>query len=211
MRKFLLLLFFIAILSKIYSGESLIFGCDRSESSFAEHNKRTTLIGNAYIKTETLEIKADEIDLYGKDYRFASCTNNIEIYNSKDNFYITSDKLHYDNEKKEVTVTGNAVMKDIKNDMIIKSEFIKSYEKTSITLIQIKVRIINEDLVCRSEFAEFNSKENKLILTGDPIVYKGDDVFMARKIKIDLDNNNITMEGRVKGNISEKEGRSDSE
>lgn len=196
-------------LNPIFSAESLIFGCDQSESSFAEHNKRSTLIGNAYVRTDTLDINADQIELYGNDYRFASCSGKVSIHNTKENFLITSEKLLYDNERKEATVTGNAILKDVDNDMIIKGEYIKSFEETSITLIQIKVRIINEDLVCRSEFAEFNSDTNRLVLTGDPVVYKGDDIFKASRISINLDNNDIVMEGKVEGNISEEESSDD--
>ncbi|MBN2619294.1 MAG: hypothetical protein JXR64_13360 [Spirochaetales bacterium] len=204
-KKILYICLFSTAITYIYSGENLFFGCDQSESSFAEHNERTTLIGNAYVQTDTLEIKADRIELFGKDYRFAESNGRVKIYNSKENFYISSDKLLYDNDKKEATLIGNTELKDIDNEMIIKGEFLKSYEEKSITLIQIKVRIITDDLVCRSEFAEFNSEKNSLILTGDPIVYKGEDVFRASKISINLDNNDITMEGKVKGNITEEE------
>lgn len=189
----------------LFAGDGLIFGCDQSESSFAEHDKRTTLIGNAYVKTDNLDIKADRIELYGKDYRFANSTGSVSIHNTKENFIITSESLLYDNDKKEATVTGNSELKDIDNDMIIKGEFIKSFEEESITLIQIKVRIITEDLVCRSEFAEFNSETNRLVLSGNPIVYKEDDIFKASIISINLDNNDIVMEGKVEGNISEEE------
>lgn len=189
----------------IFSDDSFEFGCDQMESSFAEHNKRSTLIGNAFVITDTLDIRSDRIELYGDDYRFADCSGGVKIHNTKENFIITSEKLLYDNDKKEATVSGNAVMEDIENEMIIKGEYIKTFEKTSITLIQIRVRIINEDLVCRSEFAEYNSDKNTLVLTGDPVVYKGDDIFRASKININLDNNDIVMEGKVKGNISEEE------
>lgn len=211
MRKRFFIIILILSIYNSFAAESLSFGCDQSESSFAEHNKRSILIGNAYVRTDSLDINADRIELYGKDYRFASCTGEVRIHNTKENFLITSEKLLYDNEKKEATVTGNAILKDVDNDMIIKGEYIKSFEESSITLIQIKVRIINEDLVCRSEFAEFNSKTNRLILTGNPVVYKGDDIFRADKISINLDNNDIIMEGKVKGNISEEESEDVSE
>lgn len=189
---------------QLYSEAGFEFGCDQMESSFAEHNKRSTLIGNAYIITDSLDILSDKIELYGQDYRFAQCSGGVTIENTKDNFVITSSKLLYDDDKKEATVTGNAEMEDVENEMIIKGEYIKYFEETSVTLIQIKVRIINEDLVCRSDFAEYNSEKNTLVLTGDPIVYKGDDIFRASKINIDLDNNDIVMEGNVKGNITDK-------
>lgn len=198
-------LIFIFIFSTLIAEEGFEFGCDQMESSFAEHNKRSTLIGNAYIITDSLDIKSDKIELYGKDYRFADCIGNVKIHNTKENFLITSERLLYDNDKKEATVSGNAIMEDVENEMIIKGEYIKTFEETSITIIQIRVRIVNEDLVCRSEFAEYNSDKNTLVLTGDPVVYKGDDVFRASTININLDNNDIVMEGRVQGNISEEE------
>ncbi len=210
MKKILTICMLFFLNSLAFSKEGLTFGCDQSESSFAEHNKRTTLVGNAFVNTDNLDITSDKIELYGKDYRFASCSGGVKIHNTKENFRITSEKLLYDDDKKEATVTGNAIMKDVENEMIIKGGFIKYFEETSITLIQIKVRIINEDLVCRSEFAEYNSDKNTLVLTGDPIVYKGEDVFRASIISINLDNNDIVMEGKVKGNIIEEESEDDS-
>ncbi len=204
-------LIFILTTSFLVAEEGFEFGCDQMESSFAEHNKRSTLTGNAYIITDSLDIKSNKIELYGKDYRFADCSGDVKIHNTKENFLITSERLLYDNDKKEATVSGNAVMEDVENEMIIKGEYIKTFDETSITLIQIRVRIINEDLVCRSEFAEYNSDKNTLVLTGDPVVYKGEDVFRASIININLDNNDIVMEGRVQGNISEENGEEESD
>lgn len=198
-------LILLAITVNLFSDSGFNFGSDQMTASFAEHDKRSTLTGNAYIETDTLDIKSDEIVLYGKDYRFADCLGNVSIHNTKENFKITAQKLLYDNDKKEATVTGNAVMNDIDNEMIIRGEFIKSFEETSITIIQIRVRIITEDLICRSEFAQFNSETNRLLLSGDPVVHKGDDIFRASTIEINLDNNDIIMKGRVKGSITEEE------
>lgn len=189
----------------LYSDSGFTFGSDQMTASFAEHDKRSTLKGNAFIKTDNLDIFSDIITLYGKDYRFADCLGNVKIYNNKENFTIDADKLLYDNDKKEATVTGNAIMNDVDNEMIIRGDFIKSYEETSITIIQVRVRIITEDLICRSEYAQFNSETNRLVLSGDPIVYKEDDLFQASKIEINLDNNDIIMKGRVKGSITEEE------
>lgn len=189
----------------IFADSGFTFGSDNMTASFAEHDKRSTLSGNAYIKTDNLDIFSDTITLYGKDYRFADCIGNVKIHNNKENFTIDAEKLLYDNDKKEATVTGNAVMNDVDNEMIIRGDFIKSYEETSITIIQVRVRIITEDLICRSEYAQFNSETNRLVLSGDPIVYKGDDLFQASRIEINLDNNDITMKGRVKGSITEED------
>jgi len=195
----------------LFSNSGLKFGCDQMISSFGEHNKRSTLLGNAYVISEELDIRSNHIEIFGEDYRFAEAKDGVTINNEKEKYVITADKLFYDNDKKEATVTGNTIMRDEKNEMIIRGDYIKTYQETSITLIQIKVRIITEDLICRSDFAMYNSKENTLVLTGDPIVYKNDDEFKASRIEINLDNNDIVMKGRVKGSITEEEKDNDTE
>ena len=94
MKNISLIIFILVIVNiHVFSSESLIFGCDQSESSFSEHNKKTTLYGNAYVKTKSLDINSDKIELYGTDYRFANCIGNVVIFNKDENFIIKSDKL----------------------------------------------------------------------------------------------------------------------
>ena len=56
-------------------------------------------------------------------------------------------------------------------------------------------------MVCRSEYAVYNRNEKILDLTGFPVVYKKDDEFRADKIRVDLDTDDVIMEGSVSGTI----------
>ncbi len=77
----------------IYADSGFTFGSDQMTASFAEHDKRSKLTGNAFIRTDTLDINSETIELYGKEYRFADCIGSVEIHNTKENFVITSEKL----------------------------------------------------------------------------------------------------------------------
>jgi lipopolysaccharide export system protein LptA len=69
-------------------------------------------------------------------------------------------------------------------------------------ILQISVRLFKDDMVCRSEYAVYDRKEKLLDLTGFPIVYKKDDEFNADRIRVDLDTDDVMMEGSVSGTIS---------
>jgi len=56
-------------------------------------------------------------------------------------------------------------------------------------------------MVCRSEYAVYHRRDKILDLTGFPIVYKKDDEFHADRIRVDLDTDDVIMEGAVSGTI----------
>ena len=58
-------------------GEEITFSADKMNGSTGENSEYTKLSGNAYIKTESMEIKADEIILSGTDFRFINATGNV--------------------------------------------------------------------------------------------------------------------------------------
>jgi lipopolysaccharide export system protein LptA len=69
-------------------------------------------------------------------------------------------------------------------------------------VFQVSVRLFKDDMVCRSEYAVYNRREKLLDLTGFPVVYKKDDEFHADQIRVDLNTDDVMMEGSVTGTIS---------
>ena len=67
--------------------------------------------------------------------------------------------------------------------------------------MQISVRLFKDDMVCRSEYAVYRRNEKLLDLSGFPVVFKKDDEFRADRIRVDLDTDDVTMEGAVSGTI----------
>ncbi len=96
-------------------------------------------------------------------------------------------------------------MEDIKNEVIVKGNFLEYMGNDETCLIQIGVRILKDDMVCRSEFARYNRNDDILELTGMPVVFWKNDEYRALRILVDLDKDEITLEGKVTGSIfSEK-------
>jgi lipopolysaccharide export system protein LptA len=200
----LLLFFFVGptLLAQTFS-----FQGDSMETVLAKGKERTVLTGNAEVHTEDNLIRADRIELYGEDFRYVSCEGNVRIVNEQKGIDVTCQQLFYNRQEKVVRVRGKVVMLDKKNEVVVKGGFLENFEDSDETVVQIGVRILKEDLVCRAEYARYQRGEDKLELSGMPVVnWKGDE-YRALKIYIDLGTDTIRLEGDIRGKVSSELGQ----
>jgi len=174
----------------------------------ANGKEKTLLDGNAKIESGDIQIKSDHIEIYGKNNNYVySVGEEIVVINNAKAVKITCQSLFYDRDNRILRIHGNAIMEVKKNEVIIKGGYIEHWEATNVTYIQIGVRILKENLVCRSESAKYEQDKDWLELTGMPVVVKDSDEFKALKININLKNNDIELIGNVAGQVNwEDEG-----
>ncbi len=171
-------------------------------SVFRDGQERTLLEGDVVILSEDKEIRADKVEIFGENFQYFLSEGNVRVRDTVNDLYITSGIFYYDNEKKVARVPGPSVVEDRSGGMVIKSNYLEFREADDIIILQVGVRIIKDDLVCRSEYAVFNRKSNLLDLTGLPVVYRGSDVFRAAKIIVNTESEEINMEGEVQGSLA---------
>ena len=92
-------------------------------------------------------------------------------------------------------------MEDRKNEIIVRGHHLENRDRDDITLIQIGVRIVKKDLAARAEFARYQRKTDILELSGMPVAYWKKDEYKAARIVMNLDTEEITLLGEVKGSI----------
>jgi lipopolysaccharide export system protein LptA len=171
------------------------------ETVLAKGKERTVLSGNAEVQTEDNLIRADRVELYGEDFQYVSCEGNVRIVNEQKGIKVTCQRLFYNREEKVVRVRGNVIMLDEQNEVVVKGGYLENWEDSDETVVQIGVRILKEDLVCRAEYARYQRSEDKLELSGMPVVnWKGDE-YRALKIYIDLNTDTIRLEGDIRGKV----------
>lgn len=210
---YFLILFFLTDISAQTS--TISFKADKVTASVAENKKSTNLIGNAEVKVNSLTISADRIEISGKDYRYVNATGSVKGEDDEKGYSFKADLINFDRKTDTVTMFGKLELKDTKNDVSISSENIEYKKKQEIIIMRFNVKIINKDINCNSMFALYNRKESKVELTGSPVVKKGKDEFRAGKISVNLDTEDITLDGRVRGSVEqgkdEKEDDKESE
>ena len=198
---YFLILFFLTDISAQTS--TISFKADKVTASVAENKKSTNLIGNAEVKVNSLTISADRIEIFGKDYRYVNATGSVKGEDDEKGYSFKADLINFDRKTDTVTMFGKLELKDTKNDVSINAENIEYKKKQEIIIMRFNVKIINKDINCNSMFAFYNRKESKVELTGSPIVKKGKDEFRAGKISVNLDTEDITLDGRVRGSVEQ--------
>jgi len=182
-------------------GDTFTFKADRMSGGKATGREITVLSGNAEVRSDTLLLKAERIEIQGSDNRFIDCSGNVQGVEEEKNILFRTDRLRYDRTLKIARLEGNSTLEDRKNEIVARARFIEYNDKQEIAILQISVRLFKDNLVCRSEYAIYRRIEKTLSLSGFPVVYKKDDEFRAERIKVDLDTDDVIMEGDVKGSI----------
>lgn len=177
------------------------FTANSMTSVLAEGREKTILSGSASMKSDATLIQADRVELSGEDFRFAFATGSVTASDSDRGLLLRCQELRYDRERKVSTISGEAVMEDQKNEMVVKGGYLENYEAEDLIIIQIGVRILKKDLTARSQYARFNRKTDLLELSGLPVViYKGDE-YRAQRITVNVKTNEISMDGNVSGTV----------
>ena len=197
---FLIFLFLMNISAQT---STISFKADKVTASVSENKKSTNLIGNAEVKVDSLSISADRIEIFGKDYRYVNATGSVKGEDDEKGYSFKADLINFDRKTDTVTMFGKLELKDTKNDVSINAENIEYKKKQEIIIMRFSVNIINKDINCTSMFALYNRNESTVELTGSPVVKKGKDEFRAGKISVNLDTEDITLDGRVRGSVEQ--------
>lgn len=198
----LLILVFLCRVPLLFA-DKFNFKADRMTGGKATGRETTVLVGNAQVTSDSLFIKADRIEISGRNNRFVECSGAVSGRDDEKQIYFKTDKLSYDRNTKKLMMEGNSSMEDKKNEVVARGRHIDYDDKTEIAVFQISVRMFKDDIVCRSEHAIYRRNAKILDLSGFPVVYKKDDEFRAERISVDLDTDDVVMEGAVTGSIKE--------
>ncbi len=205
----IVLALFVPLLAAFPETKTFTFSSDKTTIVMAEGKEKTVLTGNARLTSESSDITADKIELFGKDLRYARCSGTITVLDKEQGIRIKTENLFYDRDKKRLVIKAYAEMVDQKNEVVVKGSYFENLADKEITIIEIGVRILQATddgtLTARSEFALFDRKNNTLELTGVPVVYKNNNVFKASRIVVDLDTDEIQLFGKVSGSVTSEE------
>jgi len=201
MRKITAALGLLFLISAFANADTFSFRADRMSGSRSTGREITLLSGNAEVRSDSLILRADRIEIHGEDNQFIDCIGNVWGMEEEKNIIFRTDRLRYDRKLKIARLEGNSTLEDRENEIVAKAKFIEYDENAEVTVMQISVRLFKDDMVCRAEFAVYRRNEQLLDLSGFPVVFKGDDELRADRIRVDLETDDVMMEGAVSGTI----------
>ncbi len=183
--------------------EKITFSANRMSGQAGNTNTTTTLSGNAYIKTETMEIQADEVELSGDNYRYIKASGSISGKNLEAHMDFNCDSLEYDRITKIALLKGNVKLDDKDNDVKAEAQIIEYNQDEEIAVLQVQIRLTQKDNVCSGSYAVYYKKSQLLELSGNAQVKQNEDVFRAQNISLNMETQDITLGGNVKGKVTD--------
>ena len=183
------------------AAEVFTFRANRVTGTRSMGREVTILQGNAEVRADGLLLRADRIELHGDNNRFIDGFGNVWGFEEDRNLLFTTDRLRHDRVLGISRMEGNSTLEDRENEVVAQSRFIEYDNETEIAVFQVSVRLFRDDMVSRSEHAVFNRRYQLLDLSGFPRVFKAGDEFRADRIRVDLETDDVTLEGNVAGVI----------
>lgn len=181
--------------------EKIIFSADSMSGIIGDKSDTTTLSGEAYVLTESMEISADKIILSGKDFRYIEAEGTINGKNVEAELEFSCVKLKYDRETKKADLINNVSLTDTKNNVTAKAQIIEYDQNTDIAIMQIDIELKQKDNTCTGIYAVYRKNDQILELSGNAQIKQGEDTFRAQEITLNLNSQEIILDGRVKGSI----------
>ncbi len=191
--------------------EKITFSAGNMLGQAGDSSATTTLTGGAFIQTSSMEISAEEIELSGDDYRFINARGNISGKNLETKMEFTCDSMSYDRQTKVAVLQGNVHLVDLENDVKADAQIIEYSQNTNIAVLQIDINLTQKKNVCTGSYAVYQKNEQMLEISGNAQVKQDQDVFRAQMITLNLDTQNITLSGNVKGSVTESAKKEEGE
>lgn len=190
-------------LSSLCFAEKIEFSASSMSGKTGGESGTTSLSGNAFIKTESMEIKADTIELSGEEYRYITAKGNVNGVNQESHMEFTCNIMKFDRITKIARLEGNVSLDDKDNDVNAKAQIIEYNQELDIATLQIQINLTQKDNLCTGAFAVYHKADQLLELSGNAQVKKGEDTFRAQYITLNMETQDITLGGNVRGSVKD--------
>lgn len=202
MKRFILI-FLVLFCAASAFAEKIKFSADSMSGQAGNSNTTTTMSGNAAVSTESIEIKADLLQLSGEDYKNISAQGNVAGKNLDTNMEFSCDSLSYDRITKQIVLKGNVKLLDVDNNVNCGAQIIEYDQDKDIAIMQIQISLTQKDNVCSGSYAVYYKEQQLLEISGNAQVKQKQDTFRAQFITLDLETQDITLGGNVKGTVTD--------
>ena len=183
--------------------ETITFKADSLTGTAGNNSDTTRMQGNAFVKTSNMEISADSIELSGNNYRYIIADGAVTGKNLESKMEFTCGRMRYDRETKIAYLEDSVHLVDTANGVTADAQIIDYNQKTEIAIMQIGITLKQKENVCTSAYAVYRKNDKMLEMSGNPKIVQGQDSFRAQEITLNLDSQEITLDGRVSGTVTD--------
>ena len=165
-----------------------------------------TLSENAEVNTKDISVSANEIEISGENYRYIRCSGNVRAQEKQNNIILTTPELFYDRNENTILINSWIEIDDSENEIKMSGAYLEFNLEKQLFNLQIDAEINKStkkgQLVGKAASIIYNNEEKNLILQGNATVTWGSDNYKASVIRINLETEEIILEGKITGTVN---------
>ncbi len=205
-RMILILTLSMALLSTVAADDTISFNGGSSSIVLREGRENVVLSDGASVDVGSMRISADTITLSGEGWTRVECSGHAMIADEERGISIETESVYYDREEERILISTWYEIEDTVNVVSATGaslEYRLDEERLQLDKNVMLLKDTDSGIMrCQAESVVFSREENSLELRGAATVYWDGDEYGAEVIRVDLNTDSITLEGRIRGNIN---------
>lgn len=205
-RMILILTLSMALLSTVAADDTISFNGGSSSIVLREGRENVVLSDGASVDVGSMRISADTITLSGEGWTRVECSGHAMIADEERGISIETESIYYDREEERILISTWYEIEDTVNVVSATGaslEYRLDEERLQLDKNVMLLKDTDSGIMrCQAESVVFSREENSLELRGAATVYWDGDEYGAEVIRVDLNTDSITLEGRIRGNIN---------
>ena len=206
MRRAILILALSVALLASAAADEIAFSGGSSSIVLREGRENVILSDGSSVTVGSMEITADTITLSGEGWTRVECSGHAKIVDDERGISIETEGIYYDREEERILISSWYEIEDTVNVVSATGaslEYRLNEERLQLDKNVMLLKDTDSGIMrCQAESVVFSREENSLELRGAATVYWNGDEYGAEVIRVDLDTDSITLEGRIRGNIN---------
>ena len=207
MRKALVsMLIYLLAITTVTASDQITFSGNESSIVLRDGRESVVLSEGASVSVGSLSISADRITLSGDGWTRVECSGNAAIRDDERSIAINTSNVFYDRTTERILISSWFEIDDTANSVSATGAYLEYRLDDEHLQMDKSVTLLKDTdsgiMRCRAESVVFSRTANTLELRGDASVYWDGDEYGAEVIRVDLNTDSISLEGRIRGNIN---------
>ena len=205
MKKVTLSLLLLLTTFSIFASD-ISFSGGRSSLSLKEGKEEVVLSDGAKVSVDEIRIESNKITLSGNGWMEVVCEGKTKILDLENKIEIRTSGLWFDRTEERMIISSWFEIDDSKNEISATGNSLLFNMATGLLTLEKDVTLlkITDDGImrCKAESVILDRDNQKISLRGNASVVWNGDEYNAEAIYVNLETEEISLEGRIKGSIN---------
>ena len=205
MKKVTLSLLLLLTTFSIFASD-ISFSGGRSSLSLKEGKEEVVLSDGAKVSVDEIIIESNKITLSGNGWMEVVCEGKTKILDLENKIEIRTSGLWFDRTEERMIISSWFEIDDSKNEISATGNSLLFNMVTGLLTLEKDVTLlkITDDGImrCKAESVILDRDNQKISLRGNASVIWNGDEYNAEAIYVNLETEEISLEGRIKGSIN---------